>query len=82
MKFNPWIRILLGKMVRDKSLFLSFPPRIKYGVNSGGNPIKSKRSGLLLEFIPMKIGIGVTGLRPYLHQKAHLPLDRWAFLLN
>jgi hypothetical protein len=39
---------------------LSLPPRNKYGINSGGSPVKSKAYGFLLEFIPMKIGAGMT----------------------
>ena len=39
---------------------LSLPPRNKHGVNSGGSPVKSKTYGFLLEFIPMKIGAGMT----------------------
>ena len=41
---------------------LSLPPRNKYGINSGGSPVISKTYGFLLEFIPMKIGAGMTFL--------------------
>jgi hypothetical protein len=41
---------------------LSLPPRNKYGVNSGGSPVFSRTYGFLLEFIPMKIGAGMTFL--------------------
>jgi len=48
----------------------SLPPRIQYGVNSGGSPVVLGPSGFpassagqaLLEFIPMKIGAGMTFL--------------------
>jgi len=40
----------------------SLPPRIQYGVNSGGSPVMSRAHGFLLEFIPMKIGAGMTFL--------------------
>jgi hypothetical protein len=39
---------------------LSLPPRIQYGVNSGGSPVMPKTYGFLLEFIPIKIGAGMT----------------------
>ena len=41
---------------------LSLTPRNKYGVNSGGSLVISKICGFLLEFIPMKIGAGMTFL--------------------
>jgi len=40
----------------------SLPPRIRYGVNSGGSPVMSRVYGFLLESIPMKIGAGMTFL--------------------
>jgi hypothetical protein len=47
---------------------LSLPPRNEYGVNSGGSPVISKAYGFLLEFIPMKIGAGITFLEVALSQ--------------
>jgi hypothetical protein len=49
---------------------LSFPPRIQHRVNSDGSPVLLGPSGFpassagqaLLEFIPMKIGAGMTFL--------------------
>ena len=38
------------------------PPRIKCKVNSGESPAISNPSGFRLEFIPMKIGAGMTFL--------------------
>ncbi|MCF8053275.1 MAG: hypothetical protein K9L59_18730, partial [Desulfobacterales bacterium] len=35
-----------GFVKSRRFLFLSFPPRIKCGINSGGNPVISNSSGL------------------------------------
>jgi len=46
---------------------LSLPPRIKYGVNSGGSPVMSRTSRFRLEFIPIEIGAGMTFLEAALN---------------
>ena len=51
---------------------LSLPHRIKYGVNSGGSPVVSRACGFLLEFIPMKIGAGMTFLEGPLKKVVYL----------
>ena len=40
--------------------FMSFPPRIKCGINCSGNPVIPIWSGLPPESIPAKAGAGVT----------------------
>jgi len=52
------VRIISRLLKNPKSL--SLPPRNKHGINSSGSPEKLGKTGFLLEFIPMKIGAGMT----------------------
>jgi hypothetical protein len=46
-KINNWL-IAIDSCITNVLFNLSFPPRIKYGVNSNGNPEKGNGTGFLL----------------------------------